>query len=1205
MSSRNLTNGNGFNNRNLTNTFKTENLSDITASLPLSIDTDYNVSIKGLNSLGSAGQILKMNSSATGLEYATDSTIDLNTTTSYSSNAGGNISFGNASTLRNITMNTGEFLITSGIGEKGSCKLIVEADNNNQTDYDTSLPEIQLKSDAGSVLAKMKLDDNNLKIIHEGNYQIELGSNNKTQLILDDSDVKCYRSHLSVSAISNGNKPRIYFAPYQNATDFGKYLKLEVDINDVSPIDQRTLIMPNVNDTIVGKATTDVLTNKTIYNAIFDGDSGSNSRLQIQDSNKTHKINIISPDLTSDITLTLNNTTGIIAIQDEIPTDTEIKNLFSATNPITYSNGAIGWTNSNNYITLTSIESFYNFGTSTTTDLTIGRYDNGKNTDIRGNAITFSQNGSTFSLPSGSGVLATTGQVPQTSAKSSSFGTTAGSNIQIGNASYNTTIYGNINVDGTLFTQLNCDNGILVSNGNTSQGFIKFNENINNGSNYLMLQSEASLASNFTLTMPSITDTLITKNSVDVLTNKQISYSQITGTPTIPNLDTATSYSSTAGGAISFGNSTTLRNITMNTGEFKISSGAGSKGDAKLVIEADTDDAGGGENSNPELKFLADGGGNVARFFLDNNDLKIIHEDNYDIQIGANNTTQLKINNSDVEVYKSALSISSTGSSTKPVLWFVPNDSADNFAKSIQIQADITNSESGTHILTLPRRDGETLATTTDITSAINISTDTISGNPQRNSGNSLSQYVINASNFFVYSTGTNTFDSANSNCEVYIKAGDTSSDSYLTRLTFYTKGNTKRAEIFKNTGDEFVIKNIDERLELGGENDIQLKMDANDVRVYKSDFTISAYTSSAYPRIFFLPNKNADDYANRICLNSYQYDNFNNGQFDVYLLPFNSDLCQSRSGTSSSRYLNFWTGSNTSTKLRQDVYGNMSEGLASAQGDGTDRAYPFSFRSTGISSSSFPYFFNLSNSAGDHWGFHTNNTGDNLIVEQQQDFKFINADLIGDSNTGHGYQKLCLGDIFCQDIFADDVKSDGVLLTSDRRLKKDIKPIQNALSTINKLECKTFLKKVNTEDDIWGKKYRFDSGFVAQDLWNDVEELRHIVNGVETDISSNFDASGRLVDDCIGYKIVETSTNTSVAIDTDASGNANPNAGKHLTDATYEKVLDPNKRLSINYEEIIPYCCKAIQELSAQVNQQQIIIDKLLTSSSFKEFKS
>ena len=115
-----------------------------------------------------------------------------------------------------------------------------------------------------------------------------------------------------------------------------------------------------------------------------------------------------------------------------------------------------------------------------------------------------------------------------TTANSTEFGTTAGANINIGNASYITKIMGNINVDGTLFTILKCGNGLEVSNGNSSQGMIFFKEDSDNGSNYIMLHGQASLASNFTLTMPSITDTLITKTSTDTLTNKSGNISQWT-----------------------------------------------------------------------------------------------------------------------------------------------------------------------------------------------------------------------------------------------------------------------------------------------------------------------------------------------------------------------------------------------------------------------------------------------------------------------------------------------------------------------------------------------------------------------------------------------------------------------------------------------------------------------------------------------------
>ena len=1403
---------------------------DLSANLPLvytsNTDEASVIGLKGLNALGSANQVLAMDGTGTNMIFKNDSTIDLDTAVSYSSQAASDISFGNPTTLRKITMHTGEFLITSGSGVNNDCILKIQADKPENNDY--ANPEIQLLADGDTTQARIFLDDNDLKILHSQDYAIQLGANGSTQLIIDENDVKCYRSHLSVSAYANGEKPRIFFAPYQNATDFGKYLKLEVDINDVSPIDQRTLIMPNVNDTIVCKATTDTLTNKTIYNPIFDGDAGTtNSRLQIQDSNKTHKINILAPDIGSDINVTLPSSTGVIALEGAIPTD---------------------------------------------------------------------------------------------SANSTAFGTTAGANIEVGNASYITKIMGNINVDGTLFTMLKCGNQLQVSNGNSSQGAIFFKEDSDNGSHYVMLQGEASLASNFTLTMPSITDTLITKTSTDTLTNKSGNISQWTNdsgyiTSATSDITTATSVSTSAGSAITIGTTnkkltlqgneldikdsdgTTILNITdsdalftgadiaiqarsssippriifwdsdkshyiglvgqeitsnttltlphvtaelaykgqniseftnnsgyitasstenlsnktftdltnfnaslsvkdssnfgtgsvrfydddnshyteiyapttllanhglqlpnttgtlalftqipTNTNQltngagfitasstetltnktldnaiftgtsgdnprltikdnnldhnaiikcinftadrtfylnddggtiltsnttspnvskvqnysndlpngtainfgsggtstsvtdinnvtfgcanlFTFGSGKGSNGDCVLKILSDSDNA--VEASNPELQFSSDGGGTIAKMYLDDNDFYITHQDTASflkIGVGTSNTYQLSCDPNDVRIYKSDLKISATASAERPKIEFYANDQADTENYKIIMEADIKDGvNEGTNTLLLPAQtatlsyNGQNISlfnndsgylTSSSITSAINVSTDTISGNPQRNFGNTLSQYVINASNFFVYATGQNFFDSANSNCEMVIKAGDTASDSYMTRLNFYTKGNTKRAEIFKNTGDEFVIKNIDERLELGGEDEIQLKLDANDVKVFRSDFSISSFSTSYYARILFATFNSATSFTNRIILNAYQHDTLNTGAFEVFLLPFNSDLCQSRSGASSTRYLNFWTSSNTATLLRQDIYGCMCEGNNGSGGG--DRGYPFAFRTPGVSSSYYAYWFNQSDTNGKHWGAHTNGVADNFMVEQNQDIRFTNTDLIGYTNTGHGYSKLCLGDIYCSDIFADDVKSDGVLLTSDRRLKKDIKPIENALSTINKLECKTFLKKVNPQDDIWSKEWRLDSGFIAQDLWNDVPELQHIVNGVETDISSNFDASGRLIDDCIGYKIIQTSTDTCVPCDLDASGNINTDAGKHLTDATYEKVLDPDKRLSLNYEEIIPYCCKAIQELDSivkqqqeQISQQQVIIDKLISSNSFKEFKS
>jgi len=1465
MSGRNLTNGAGFANRNLTNT-NVNQLSDITADLPVIYDTDFKISLKGLNSLGAsdANKVIKVNSSGNSLEYATDNTIDLDTTTSYSSQAPSAISFGNATTLRDISMNTGELTISSGNGSNGDCKLILEADTNNSVE--TSNPEIVFKSDGGTTSAYMYLDNNDLMIRHFNNYNIQLGGNYETQLKLNSGDVEVYKSILSVSSIGASIKPELWFSPNDSAENFSKYIRLQADIIDSDTGNLTSIItLPRTTDTLTCNSLASTLSNKTIYNAIYDGDAGANSRLRIQDYNKSHTINILAQDLTNDINLTLGDTTGTIAIQDDIPTNGEIRALFSGVSPISYNNstGAISttftnsssdtltnksgnismWTNNESYIKLTSLSassplSYNNSTGAFTTSFTSSSSDT--LTNKSGNISQWTNNEDYIKLTSlsASSPLSynnTTGAFTTTFTNSSSdtltnksgnisMWTNNESYIKLTNLSasaplsYNNTTgaftttftssssdtltnkSGNISMwtNNENYIKLTSLSGVSPISYNNSTGAISTTftssssdtltnkgGNISmwtNNEDYIKLTSlSASSPLSYNNTTGAFTTTF-TNSSSDTLSNKTLDNAIFTGTSgdnarltikdnnldhnaiikcinftadrtfyfnddggtiltsntTSPNVSQVQNYSNnlTNGTTINFGSggtstsSTTINNITFGCANtFTFGSGKGANGDCVLNIVADTDDDNSGENSNPELRLTADGGGNVARFYLDNNDLMIIHEDNYDIQLGANNETQLKLNSTDVEVYKSDFSISSTGASVKPVCWFVPNDSADNFSKYIKLVGDIVDGDTDnlTSVLTLPRTTA-TLATTTDLTtstnfgtsasgnitigvagrtitmnatnytyndtdgtsiftitnsdveingadfgikarsssippaiyfwdhdkthyvslkshseiassvvltlphitatlayagqnvsdftndagyltnSSTNISTNSVSGNPQRNFGNTSSQALIQGTAIRLNSV-SNTFHSGNATNDVFITSGDTSSDSYVSKLTFYTKGNTKNAQIFKNTGDEFVIKNADERLELGGENDIQLKLDANDVKVYKSDFTISAYTASAYPRIFFLPNTNADNYTNRICLNSYQYDGFNNGQFDVFLLPFNSDLCQSRSGTSSTRYLNFWTNSNTSTKLRQDVYGNMSEGANGS--DSGNRAYSFSVRSTGVSSSYFPYIYNQSNADGKHSGWHTNGVADNFMVEQGQDIRYYNCDLIGDTNTGHGYSKLCLGDIYCGDIFADDVKSDGVLLTSDRRLKKDIKPIENALSTINKLECKTFLKKVNTEDDIWSNEWRLDSGFIAQDLYNDVPELQHIVNGVETDISSNF-VNGKLIDDCVGYKIIQTSTNTCVPCDLDPSGNANPNAGEQLTESTYEKVLDPNKRLSLNYEEIIPYTCKAIQELDAiikqqqtQISQQQIVIDKLLSSSSFKEFKS
>ena len=161
-----------------------------------------------------------------------------------------------------------------------------------------------------------------------------------------------------------------------------------------------------------------------------------------------------------------------------------------------------------------------------------------------------------------------------------------------------------------------------------------------------------------------------------------------------------------------------------------------------------------------------------------------------------------------------------------------------------------------------------------------------------------------------------------------------------------------------------------------------------------------------------------------------------------------------------------------------------------------------------------------------------------------------------------------------------------GTAVTSDDRIKFNETRITDALSTINKLVVMEYDKKYNRElyetqygvemeqhllNDTAKKEY----GFIAQDTYNNIPELRFTINGVDTTIPENFDENGLLIEDC---KIRTTNS-----------------LGDEFIDRKY---------LSIDYGNINVLNVRAVQQLSEIVRQQQIIIDKLVNSTSFKNFK-
>ena len=162
-----------------------------------------------------------------------------------------------------------------------------------------------------------------------------------------------------------------------------------------------------------------------------------------------------------------------------------------------------------------------------------------------------------------------------------------------------------------------------------------------------------------------------------------------------------------------------------------------------------------------------------------------------------------------------------------------------------------------------------------------------------------------------------------------------------------------------------------------------------------------------------------------------------------------------------------------------------------------------------------------------------------------------------------------------------------GTPVSSDDRIKfNETKITYNALETINKLVVVEYDKKYNKDlpeteygvpverhllNDTPQKEY----GFIAQDTWNNIPELRFTIKNVDTTIPENFDENGLLIEDC---KV-------------------------RTTNSEGEEFLD-RKYLSVDYANINILNIRAVQELSEIVRQQQIIIDKLINSTSFKNFK-
>jgi hypothetical protein len=348
------------------------------------------------------------------------------------------------------------------------------------------------------------------------------------------------------------------------------------------------------NEGFIDATSTETLSNKTLKSPVFTSTSGAYEKMILKDENLTHNINIFTPDLTGNINIGFPSVTGTLAITDDIPNTTDIRALFSsAGNPITYSNGVIGWTNSENYITNADVLSQIASATSISTSSILGNPSRTFGNSLCDNII----NGTSTTI--NNCILTGTS------------GDNARLTLKDNNLDHNAIIKClNFSEDRTFYLD---DGGTFLTSG---------------------ASSTSSIRGLFSGTPP-------------------VSLNTSTGVISM-SLDNVVSYSSTAPSAISFGNATNLRDITMNTSEFLISSNTKNV-DCILTIKSDTDND--DESSNPILKFNQDGDIVKAVIQLGNNDMYIQHQYAGDattkLRLGAYNEEQLHLYHDTADIFGS------------------------------------------------------------------------------------------------------------------------------------------------------------------------------------------------------------------------------------------------------------------------------------------------------------------------------------------------------------------------------------------------------------------------------------------------------------------------------------------------------------------------------------------------------------------------
>jgi hypothetical protein len=182
------------------------------------------------------------------------------------------------------------------------------------------------------------------------------------------------------------------------------------------------------------------------------------------------------------------------------------------------------------------------------------------------------------------------------------------------------------------------------------------------------------------------------------------------------------------------------------------------------------------------------------------------------------------------------------------------------------------------------------------------------------------------------------------------------------------------------------------------------------------------------------------------------------------------------------------------------------------------------------------------------------------------------------------------------------DLYSDNALqYSSDDRRKIDEQHITNATETLLKLSPQIYTKLDKFEED-GGTPTKTESGLIAQEVYYNAPELRHLVSIITKDcygrkrVPIEYDLSNN--------RVVETSTEPiRMIIDIDASGNPvfETIERENTSSEEYNIQQDPNytvlgwgkKSATVDYIGLIPYLIKSNQEQDALIKERQTSIDE------------